>query len=155
MSKQRAKGRSHASQARMVAAYLQYREDEILDAIVSAAALIARADGWVQDVEYSQLVDFLDRNDFLAIVARDDVLTQFERCVRELREPGGPSAAVDRLRRHRGGSTAPLIAELIADVAAADCRIDPREQHVMELIGAALGMPAPSAPMRHNARRSR
>jgi tellurite resistance protein len=138
MTKQRANGRWRAREAAIVATYQEDREDEVLDAIVSAAALIARADGWVQEVERGQLFDFLDRQDFLSAVAREDVLAQFERCVRELREPGGPSAVIERLGRHRDRPTAALILGVGEEVAAADCRLDPREEQLLSLIRAGL-----------------
>ncbi len=138
MSKQRANGRWHARQAEISAAYREYREDEVLDAVVSAAALVARADGWVQDVERSQLLDFLDRQNLLSVFARDDVLTRFEGCVRELREPGGPSAVIERLGRHGAGPIVELILGVGEEIAAADCRLDPREAQLLQLVRAGL-----------------
>lgn len=138
MSKQRANGRWRARRAEIVAAYLELREDEILDAVVSAAAVVARADGWVQEVERGQLLDFVDREELLSVFAREDAVAHFERCVREVREPGGSSAAIERLGRHRDSRAAPLIVKIGEEVAAADCRLDPREQLVLQRIEAAL-----------------
>jgi len=138
MSKQRANQRSHARQAEIAAAYQENHEDELLDAIVSAAALIARADGWVQDVERGQLLDFLDRQDLLSLFEREEVLAQFERRVRELREAGGPFAIVRRLSRQGDGPTAALILGVGEEVAAADCRLDPREEQLLGLVRASL-----------------
>lgn len=138
MPMQRANRRLRARQAEIVAAYVEYREDALLDAIVSAAALIARADGWVQEVERSQLFDFLDRKDFLSVFAREDVSAQFERCVRELREPDGPSAVLERLCRHGDSPAAALILGVGEEVAAADCRLDPREAEILHLVRAGL-----------------
>lgn len=138
MSKQRANGRSRARRAQIVAAYLEFREDEVLDAVVSAAAVVARADGWVQEVERSQLFDFLDREELLFVFAREDAVAHFERCVREVRGPGGSSAVIQRLGRHRDSPTASLIVKIGEEVAAADCRLDPREQQVLKIIAAAL-----------------
>lgn len=138
MSKQRANGRWSARRAEIVAAYLELREDEILDAVVSAAAVVARADGWVQEVERNQLLDFVDREELLSVFAREDAVAHFERCVREVREPGGFSAVIERLGRHRDSPTASLVVKIGEEVAAADCRLDPREQHVLQRIEAAL-----------------
>jgi tellurite resistance protein len=113
-------------------------EDELLDGVVSAAALVARADGWVQEVERSQLVDFIDRQGLLSAFAREDSVAHFERRVRELREPGGPSAVIQRLGRHRDKATAFLIVSIGEEVAAADGRLDPREQQIVQLLQDAL-----------------
>jgi tellurium resistance protein TerD len=130
----------------IITACLRHREDELLDAVVTAAALGARADGWVQPVERSQLLDFLDRKEFLSIFAREEILDAFERCVRRLREPGGLMAAVERLRRPATHLPVRLIIEVAEEVAAADCRLDPREERILELIRTALGRDA--SPLR-------
>ena len=83
----------------------------MLDAVVTAAALVARADCRVDPAE---------------------------RRLRELREPGGLVAAVDRLGEVSGRSLARLVVDAGWEVAAADSRLDPREKRVLDLIGIAL-----------------
>jgi tellurite resistance protein len=131
MRKHKAHRRRRAKPAQFVAAYLDFREDELFDAVVSIAALVARADGWVQEVERRQFLDFLDENKLLTVFAREDVEAHFDHCVRELRQPGGPAGVIYRLRRHANSSIAPLIIRLGDVVAAADCRLDPREGAVL------------------------
>jgi tellurite resistance protein len=126
-------GRNRAP-AQIWAAYMEGREDELLDDVITAAALVARADGWVQPVERAQLINFLERNEFLSIFTRADIGEAFERRVRELREPCGPAAAVDRLRRRARHRIARLVVDAGEEVAAADCRLDPREQRILQLI---------------------
>jgi tellurite resistance protein len=129
--KHKATHRRRAKPAQLVAAYLDFREDELFDAIVSVAALVARADGWVQEVERRQLLDFLDENKLLTVFAREDLEAHFDHCVRELRQPGGPAGILYRLSRHADSSIGPLIIRLGEVVAAADCRLDPREGEVL------------------------
>jgi len=57
-----------------LAAYMHDRADELFDAIITAAAMVARADGWIDPVERSQLLGFLNRNGFLAVFTREEVL---------------------------------------------------------------------------------
>jgi len=106
MPNQRSHGRVKVTRAEIIAAYLDFREDEPLDAVVTAATLVARADGWVRPVERGQLLDFLDRKEFLSIFTRGEILDVFERCVRELSEPPGSSrgGAAPALRRTSSGS---------------------------------------------------
>lgn len=146
MSKRNARHRSDATPAELLAAYLDDREDELLDAVVTGAALVARADGWIDPVERGQLFDFLDRNEFLSVFTRAEILEAFERRIRHLREPGGPMAAVERLRRHAGRSPSRLVVDVGEEIAAADCRLDPRERYVLELIRNALHLPLPPSP---------
>lgn len=138
MSKDRTDGRPLSRRAGTVAGYMDCHEDDLLDGVVSAAALVARADGWVQEAERSQLVNFVDRQGLLSVFERDDAVAHFERRVRELREPGGPAAVIRRLRRHRGKATAFFIVSIGEEVAAADSRLDPREQDMMQLVQDAL-----------------
>lgn len=56
--------------AEINAAYMDDREDELLDAAVTAAALIARADGSVEPIERSQMLDVLRRNGLLSVFTR-------------------------------------------------------------------------------------
>ena len=139
MPNQRSNGRVKLTRAEIVAAYLDFREEELLDAMVTAATLVARADGWVQPVERGQLLDFFDREEFLSIFTREEILEVFERCVRELREPRGLIAAVERLRRRAGQVPVQLVIDVSEEVAVADCRLDPREQRILELIRTLLG----------------
>ena len=124
-------------------AYLDDREDELLDAVVTAAALVARADNWIQQVEHAQLLDFLDRNPFLSISSGAEITEAFEGRVRALRKLQGPATALMRLTRLAGYKPAQLIVDVSEEVAIADCRLDPREQRVLKLIRTALGAHPP------------
>ena len=131
-------------------AYLDDREDELLDAVVTAAALVARADNWIQQVEHAQLLDFLDRNPFLSISTRAEITEAFEGRVRALQKLQGPATALMRLTRLAGYKPAQLIVDVSEEVAIADCRLDPREQRVLKLIRTALGAhPPPPAQVGH------
>jgi len=138
MSKHRADGRPRVRRSRIVATLLDPRDDELLDAVVSAAALVARADGWVQEIERAQLHDFFEQEALLSDFEPEDVASHFERCVGKSREPGGASAMIRRLGRHRGSPTASLIVNIGEVIAAADCRLDPREQLFLRVIQTSL-----------------
>lgn len=135
MSKHRSKWRSQQWRAELAAAYQESREDDLFDLLVSAAALTARADGRVEEVERVQLLDFLDRRDLLWMRDREDVLAQFELCVSA---PDEQLSTLARLRRYRDSRAAELILGLCDEVAAADCRLDPREDQLLRLIRASL-----------------
>jgi tellurite resistance protein len=142
--------RLNTTHTAFMAAYLDDRENELLDNVVSAAALVARADGSVALVERGQLLDFLDRSGFMSVFTRDEIFDAFARRVCEVEEPGGLEAAVDRLRRVAGGSSARLILDACEEIAAADCRLDPRERHILNLIRVTLGTDSlPSARSPH------
>ena len=93
------------------------------------------------DAERGQLLDFLHRKRVLTVFTPAEILEMFERRVRELNEPGGPGGALKHLRRHAERSLARVIINAGQEVAAADGRIDPREQHILQLISTTLDGP--------------
>jgi tellurite resistance protein len=130
-----------------MAQYLDDRNDELLDAVVTAAALVARADGRIEPAERGLLVDFLDRNGFLSVFTRNEILDAFERRLRDLDEERGAETAVDSLGRLAGRSPARLVIGAGKHIAAANGHSHPVERHMLQLIRYALGRgPAPTAP---------
>jgi tellurite resistance protein len=121
----------------ITAAYADDREDEVLDAIITAAALVARSDGHVAPIERGELFDFLDRNGFLSVFTRRDIFHAFDSRVRQFDE-GGSEAAVDDLRQLGDRLPARLVVEAAECVAAADRHIHPHERQVLALIRAAV-----------------
>ena len=134
MSIHKSRWQSQQWRAELAATSQESREDDLFDAIVSAAALTARVDGHVQDVERAQFLDFLERQDLLWMFDREEALAQFERRVRELREPDEALSTFHRLRRYRDSRAADLILGVCDEVAAADCRLDPREHRLLRLV---------------------
>jgi tellurite resistance protein len=131
MSTRTAYPRFHESTAEIVAA----DKDRGLEAIVTVAALVAGSDGWVDPAELSQLHDFLERHRFQSL-ARVHLRDSFERRMRELRAPGGFEAALANLSHHE------LLSHLVIDageeIAAADGRLDPREDDILRRIRIAI-----------------
>ena len=140
--------RFEANPAEMMAQYLDDREDELRDAVITAAALVARADGRIEPAERCQLLDFLRRNGLLSVVTRAEVLDTFERRIRELEERRGAEMAVGNLGRLAGRSPGRLVIDAGQEIAAADSRIDPREQYILHLIGITLGGTLPASAAR-------
>ena len=126
------------SAAEITAAYMDQREDELMDAAVTAAALIARADGSVEPVERSEMLDVLRRNGLLSVFTRFELLDAFESRIRQLEEIEGVEAAVDDLRQLAGRSTARLVVETGERVAAANGHVHGRELQMLRLIRMAV-----------------
>ena len=133
--------RSGMTAAEITAAYLDDREDELLDAAVTAAALIAQADGSVAPIERSEMLATVRRNGLLSSFTRFDLLDAFESRVRQLDENRGVEAAVDSLRQLAGRSSARIVAETGERVAAADGQVNGRELQMLRLVRIALGRP--------------
>jgi tellurite resistance protein TerB len=144
MSNQNTRNSLRFTPTETMAAYLNDRNEELLDAVVTAAAVVARADGRITPVERGLLLDFMDRNGFLSVFTCSEILDAFERRVRQFDEHGGAEAAVDDLGRLAGRSPSRLIIGAGKRVAAADGHLHPRELHVLQRIRRALA--APPAP---------
>jgi tellurite resistance protein len=152
MQKRNPRRRFEAKPAEMMAQYWEDRAAELLDAVVTAVALVARADGRIDAAERGQLLDFLHRKRVLTVFTPAEILEMFEHRVRELNEPGGPGGALNHLRRHAERSLARVIINAGQEVAAADGRIDTREQHILQLIWTTLDGPLPAPdPWDHHA----
>ncbi len=135
------RNRSGMTAAEITAAYMDHRKDALLDAAVTAAALVARADGNVESAERRELLDVLRRNGLLSVFTRFDVLDAFESRLRQLEEERGMEAAVNSLRRFAGRSPAWLLVEIGERVAAADGQVDGHELQMLRLIRIALSGP--------------
>jgi tellurite resistance protein len=132
--------------ADLMAAHLLNRKDEILQAALTAGALVAVADRWVDRVERDKLLLFLKRHDLLT-VSELEAKHAFERRVCELREPGYVLAAAHRLGRYGGLALGRIVIAAAEEVAAADSRLDPRELEILDLLRIMLcGRPLPSPP---------
>jgi tellurite resistance protein len=141
MPNRNTRNRSRVTHAEIVAEYLEDRDSELLDAVITAAALVARADGWIEPVERRQLLDFLRRNGLLSVTARTEILDAFSCRIRELEERRGAEMAVGSLGRLAGRPPARLVIEAGQEIAAADRHLDPREQHMLRLIRTTLCRP--------------
>lgn len=127
--------------AEIAAAYLDERDDTLLDALVTASTLVASADGRISSAERRRAIDFLAGNGFLSVSTRAEILEAFDRRVREFQEDGSGKPAVDSLRRFAGLAPARLIVKAGEEVAAADGHLSVHELHVLRLIRAALAAP--------------
>jgi tellurite resistance protein len=82
MSYQKIRNRFRMTRPEIIAAYLEDRDSELLDAVITGAALVAVSDGRVEPAERCQLLDFLRRNGLLSTITRADALDDFERRTR-------------------------------------------------------------------------
>jgi tellurite resistance protein len=147
MPNRNARHRVALTQAEIMAAYMDAREDELLEAVVTAAALVAHADGCIEPVERSQLLDFLNRNGLMSVFTRAEMLEFFERRIRQLDGENGAEVVIESLKRLAGRSTARLVVDAGEHVAAADGHLHPRELQVLQFIRIAVSSRSrPSAP---------
>ncbi|HYM03168.1 MAG TPA: TerB family tellurite resistance protein [Stellaceae bacterium] len=126
--------------AEFVANYLDLRDEEMVTALVAAAALVARADGAVDPIERRHFIEFLARERLLAGREPDEILASLDAMALWLDDQGGAVADALRALRGRRALTVILAAE---HVAAADGELRLGEQDALRFIRRALGGEGP------------
>jgi len=126
--------RSSATTANLTAHYLEHRDEEVMQALVTAGALVALADGELEAVERDELVNFVDRQGFVPTTSPRDIADAFDSRVRELEDRCCAKVIVDALRPLAGQSLASVVVRTAERVAAADGKIRPGELQALKLI---------------------
>ena len=104
---------------------------DVLDAVITIAALVARADGWVAESERDTLYRFVVDMWLEPEPSRAEIVDMFERRIRELRAPGD-AIVLERLLASAGDWG--QIVNVGERVAHADGLLDPRERHILQAI---------------------
>ncbi len=126
--------KTSATPAAGVADDFTSRDQALVQALVTTGALVALADGRLEDVERDELVGFIARQGFAATISRRDTAKAFDTRVRELEERYSPNTIIEALRPLAGLSLTSIVVRTAERVAAADRKIHPGEQQAIELI---------------------
>ena len=146
MPNRHTRNRLEISEAEIIVDWQDSREDDLLDAVASAAALVARADGRSNPTERRRMIDFLAREAGLATITPVDMHEAFESRLRTIDERHGIKRAIEDLERVAGGAPARLVSEAAEQIAEADGHLHPRELHMLRLIRIALAPPTRMEP---------
>jgi tellurite resistance protein len=119
---------------KLVAEYSDYRDEEVMEALVTAGGLVALADGRVETVERDELLNFIDRQQLVPSISQHDIAHAFENRLRQLEDRDSVQAIVDALRPLAGLSLASVVIRAAERVAAADRKIHPGELQAIKLI---------------------
>ena len=106
----------------------------MLQALATAGALVALADGHSEDVERDELVSFVHRQDFASTISRHGIAKVFDSRVRQLEENYSPNLIMEALGPLAGLSLASVVVRTAERVAAADRKIHPGELQALKLI---------------------
>ena len=126
--------RSSTVTAELAASYLPNRDQDVMQALVTAGALIAAADGRVESVERDELLNYIDRQRFVPTISRASIAKAFDKRVRELKDRDSASVIVEAFRPLAGLSLASVVVRTAERVAAADGQIHRGEVQAFELI---------------------
>jgi tellurite resistance protein len=107
---------------------------EVLQALATAGALVALADGHLEDVERDELVSFVHRQDFAPTISQHRIAKAFDSRVRQLEGNYSPNVIMEALGPLAGLSLASVVVRTAERVAAADRKIHPGELQALKLI---------------------
>ena len=107
---------------------------QVMQALVTVGALVALADGHLEDVERDELVGFAYRQDFASAISKCGIAKAFDGRVRQLEENYSPNLVMEALRPLAGLSLASVVVPTAERVAAADRKIHPGELQALKLI---------------------
>jgi tellurite resistance protein TerB len=113
---------------------LNHGDEEVMQALVVAGALVALADGRVDTVERDELVKYIDRQRLVPTISQNAIAEAFDSRVQQLEERYNVRAIAEALRPLAGVSWASVVVRTAERVAAADLQIHPRELQALKLI---------------------
>jgi acyl carrier protein len=125
-----------------VADYVDQRDEQMLQALVTAGAFIAVADGQIQVVERDELIDFVTRQGFVPASSKQDVAEAFDSRVRQLddsrvRQLDGRDmfiAVFESVRPLAGMSLSSVVVRTAERVAHADRELHPSEIEALNVL---------------------
>jgi tellurite resistance protein len=126
--------RSSATTAEHMADRLDNRDEDVMRGLVTAGALVALADGRVEEVERDELLNFIDRQQLAPTISRTDIAEVFDRRVQQLEDRDSAEVIIENLRPLVGLSLASVVLRTAQRVAAADRQIHSGELQALELI---------------------
>jgi tellurite resistance protein len=126
--------RSAKTATELATKYLDHHDDEVLQALVTAGALVALSDGQVKTVERDELVNFIDQQGFVPTVSRQEIADAFDNRLRQLEDRQCNSVLAETLRPLAGLSLASVVVRVADRVAAADGKIHAGELRALRLI---------------------
>jgi tellurite resistance protein TerB len=126
--------RSSTAIAELTTNYVGHRDEEVLQALVTAGVLVALADGRVETVERDELVNYIDRQEFVPTISRHEIAEAFDNRVRQLKDRDSAEVIARTFRPLAGLSLASVVVRTAERVAAVDGQIHPGELQALKLI---------------------
>src|SRR6478672_10335795 len=108
---------SSITTADLVAEYFDQRDEQVMQALVTAGAFVALADGRVKDVERDELLSYVEAHDLVTTIARQEIVDAFDSRVQEIEDRGSANVIVDAFRPVVGRSP-PLFLVRVAERVA-------------------------------------
>ena len=126
--------RSGETTADLVADYFDQRDEQVMQALVTAVAFIALADGRVKDVERDELLSYVEAQDLVPTIAQREIVDAFYNRVREIEDRGSANVIVEAFRPVVERSPSSFLLRVAERVAAADGYLDANELQSIEVV---------------------
>jgi tellurite resistance protein len=126
--------RSNRLESALVAEYLEQQDEEAMQALVTAGAFTALADGQVQFVERDELLNFIDSQGLVPPTSRCDIGEIFDSRVRQLESARSFDALAGVLRPLAGSPLASTVVRSAERIAAADRDLHRSEVEALRFI---------------------
>lgn len=114
--------------------YSAQSDREVMQALVTAGALVALADGQVDAIERDALVDFIDRQRLTPTISQHEIALAFDNRARQLETRDSVDMIVQAFQPLAGRSLASMVVRTAERVAAADRQIHRGELNALKLI---------------------
>lgn len=124
--------RSGTTAVEPLADCLYQGDEEVMQALATVGALVARADGRIDVVERDELVNFVDRQ--LPAISADQIADAFDSVARQLKNGDSGYIVAQALRPLADPSLASVVVRAAERVAAADLQIHSGELEAIKLI---------------------
>lgn len=118
------------------------RDMDLLEGVMAAAAMVAAADGEVEQQERAKIGRFLETHELMRHFDRSKAITLFARYVQELTfdlDMGGDTC-LSQIREVKGAEKRLLIVRLALAIAKADGELEPAEEVAVTKIVDALNL---------------
>ncbi len=124
----------------------KFRSKDLLQAIVSGAAMIAYADGSVSAEEKQKLLGYVKNSEQLSVFDADSVITIFNQATQrfEFDNSIAVGETLQKIAVFKGKPEAHIIVRVCVAIAKADGNFDATERRAVEQICAALGLDSSS-----------
>jgi tellurite resistance protein TerB len=109
-----------------------HQDEDVIQGLVTAGALLALADGRVQAVERDELMNFVQQ--LMPATSNEEIGELFDHRTRELEDREAVAVITEKLRPLAGLSLASVVVRTAERVAAADRQIHPNESQAIRLI---------------------
>jgi tellurite resistance protein len=116
------------------AEHFDHGDEELMQALVTAGALVALADGQLEIIERDEVVNFIDRQGLVPTISREQIAEAFDYRARQIKDRQGANVIIEALGPLAGRSLASVVVRTAERVAAADRKIHPGELRALKLI---------------------